>query len=203
MIIELQLILAALIGLLAGTITGIIPGIHINLVAILVFAGSSYILNYFSPIALAAFITSMAITHTFLDFLPSIFLGAPDEDTALSVLPGHRLLLKGMGYGAVKLTLIGSFYGLIFALAISPLLIISIPKIYPFVSRYIAFILIAASVLLIVKEKYKMWAIIIFFLSGILGLATLNFNMIKQPLLPLFSGLFGTSLLTISFIKIF
>ncbi len=201
MLIELQLIIVALLGLVAGTITGIIPGIHVNLIAILLFAGSSYFLGYLSPIALAAFIVAMSIAHTFIDFLPSIFLGAPDEDTALSVLPGHRLLLKGMGYGAIKLTLIGSFYGLIFALAIAPLLLISIPKIYPFVSRYIAFILIAASLFLIVREKYKMWAIIIFFLSGILGIATLNFIVIKQPLLPLFSGLFGTSLLTISFIK--
>jgi putative membrane protein len=201
MIIELQLILAALIGLIAGTITGIIPGIHINLIAILIFTGSSYLLNYFSPITLAAFITSMAITHTFLDFIPSIFLGAPDEDTALSVLPGHKLLLKGLGYGAIKLTLIGSFFGLLFALLISPLLILSIPEIYPFISKFIPFILIAASLLLIVKEKYKGWAIIIFFLSGILGLVTLNFSMIKQPLLPLFSGLFGASLLTISVIK--
>jgi putative membrane protein len=201
MIIALQLLLAAFLGIIAGTITGIVPGIHINLIAILVFASSAIFLEYFSPITLAAFIVAMSITHTFLDFIPSVFLGAPDEDTALSVLPGHKLLLKGYGYGAIRLTLIGSFYGLLLALIISPLLIITIPNIYPLITKYIAFILIAASIFLIVKEKYRVWAIFIFLLSGILGLATLNLTVIKQPLLPLFSGLFGTSLLTISFIK--
>jgi putative membrane protein len=201
MIIELQLIIVSLLGLIIGTFTGLIPGIHINLIAILVFASSAFFLQYVSPIILAAFIVAMSITHTFLDFIPSIFLGAPDEDTALSVLPGHKLLLKGYGYGAMKLTLFGSFYGLILALIIAPILIISIPEIYPIISKYIAFILIIASLFLIIREKYKIWAIIIFFLAGILGIASLNLMVIKQPLLPLFSGLFGTSLLSISFLK--
>ena len=32
---------------------------------------------------------------TFIDFIPSIFLGCPDTDTELSILPGHELLKKG------------------------------------------------------------------------------------------------------------
>ena len=77
----------------------------------------------------------MAITHTFTDFLPSIFLGAPDEDTALSTLPGHRFLLKGKGYGAVRLTLIGSFFGLLVALALSPIFIVALPYFYPWLVK--------------------------------------------------------------------
>ena len=50
----------------------------------------------------------MAITHTFIDFIPSIFLGAPDEDSVLSILPGHKLLLKGYAYTGIILTLYGS-----------------------------------------------------------------------------------------------
>ena len=36
----------------------------------------------------------MAITHTFLDILPSTFLGAPNEENAISALPAHRLYYK-------------------------------------------------------------------------------------------------------------
>jgi len=196
-----QIFIALFLGIVAGTLTGIFPGIHINLVATLLFITSAFFLQFTSPIVLAVFIISMAIMHTFADFVPSIFLGAPNEDTALSVLPGHRLLLEGNGYGAIKLTTIGCFFGVLIALAISPFFIVVMPYIYPFLAKIMAFILIAIVMILILKEEKKMWAIIIFLISGILGVSTLNLMVIKQPLFPLFSGLFGTSLLLISFFQ--
>jgi putative membrane protein len=73
----------------------------------------------------------MSITHTFIDFIPSIFLGAPDEDTGLSTLPGHEFLLKGQGYYAVKLTVIGSAIAIISLTFLIPFFILVVPKIYP------------------------------------------------------------------------
>ncbi|UCD20762.1 MAG: tripartite tricarboxylate transporter permease [archaeon] len=197
----LLIILAIVLGIIAGTITGLIPGIHINLVALLLFFSSAFLLQYTTPLILVTFIISMAITHTFIDFIPSVFLGAPNEDTALSILPGHRYLLKGKGYGAVKLTLIGSFFGLLIALAISPAFIVASPLFYPYLYKAIPFLLIFISGFLILKEKQKIWALVIFMLSGILGFASLNFVLVKQPLFPLFTGLFGSSLLTVSFLQ--
>lgn len=197
----LQIFIALILGLIAGTITGLIPGIHINLISLLLFSASAFFLQYTSPIILVVFIISMAITHTFLDFIPSIFLGAPDEDTALSILPGHNLLLKGQGYAAIKLTLIGSFFALFLILFMAPLFILFLPKVYPFIKQYMAFILIAASIFLIAKDKQKFWAFILFILSGILGIITLNLYVIRQPLFPLLSGLFGVSLLGVSFFR--
>ena len=112
----LEILLAIFCGCCAGIITGIIPGIHINLVSLLLVSLSGYMLGFTSPLVLAVFIISMAVTHTFLDPIPSIFLGAPDADQALNVLPGHRLLMQGMGYEAVKLTVIGSLLSLILTL---------------------------------------------------------------------------------------
>ena len=108
----IEILFPLILGILAGTITGLIPGIHVNLISLLLFSFSSWLLRFFEISALFVFIVAMAITHTFLDFIPSIFLGAPDDDTALSVLPGHSLLLQGRGYEAVMLTLKGSFYSL-------------------------------------------------------------------------------------------
>ena len=82
-------ILAFFIGILAGIFTGLFPGIHVNLVSVFLISISPSLLKYTSPISLAIFIVSMSITHSFLDFIPSIFLGAPDEDSFLSILPGH------------------------------------------------------------------------------------------------------------------
>jgi putative membrane protein len=61
--------------------------------------------------------------------------------------------------------------------------------------------LILISIFLISKEKEsKIWALIIFILAGFLGIATLNSPM-EQPLLPLLTGLFGSSTLLYSISK--
>lgn len=194
-----EIFLAVLIGTIAGTITGLTPGIHINLVALLSFTISPFLLEYVSPLTIAIFIIAMSVTHTFTDFIPSTFLGAPDSDTALSVLPAHSLLLKGQAYDAIKLATIGSLFGLIITVLVSPLLIIVIPYVYPIIQDYIPFILITAIILLILKDHGpKLWALISFLLSGTLGIIVLTIYHLKEPLFPLLSGLFGTSMLLIS-----
>ena len=105
----LEILIAVCIGILIGIFTGLTPGIHINLISLLVVSSSVILLNYFSIVSLACFIISMSVTHSFLDSIPGIFLGAPDADMVLGVLPGHRYLLKGNGMMALKLTLVGSF----------------------------------------------------------------------------------------------
>ncbi|MEM4318366.1 MAG: tripartite tricarboxylate transporter permease [Candidatus Pacearchaeota archaeon] len=189
----LEFFLATIIGVFAGIITGIIPGIHVNLISAVALT-----FTFQNPLLVSCFLVAMAITHTFLDFIPSIFLGAPAEDSAMALLPGHRLLLKGFGFYAVKLTLIGSFYGFLVALLIIPLLIIFLPKTWPLIKLSVPLILLIFSLFLILKEKRKALAFIVFLFSGLLGVFTLNFKAISQPLLPLFTGLFGLPLLVLS-----
>jgi len=197
----LEIVIAILAGIVAGTISGLLPGIHINLVATVLFINSSLFLWLTSPLILASFIIAMSITHTFIDFIPSIFLGAPNEDTALSILPGHRMLLKGKGFEAVKLTTIGCFFGLLVSLILALFFIETAPLFYPYLEEYMVFILIGISLLLLATEKRKIPALFIFILAGFLGYATLNFTMLGQSLFPLFTGLFGTSLLFMSFFQ--
>jgi putative membrane protein len=196
----LEIIIAIVLGCLFGIFTGLIPGIHINLISLLVLSLSAYLLEITSPLSISVFIISMAITHTFLDSIPSIFLGAPEGgDNALSVLPGHKMLLDGRGYEAVMLTLIGSFFALILAIIISYPIGMLIESIYPYLQKIMGYILIFASVFLIIRErKSRIWALIIFLLSGVLGLSTLSLINLKNPLFPLLSGLFGTSTLIVS-----
>jgi len=205
----IYLILALLLGILAGTITGLIPGIHINLISILLISLSAFFLTHFQPIILVIFIVAMAITHTFVDFVPSIFLGAPDQDTILSILPGHKLLLKGQAYFAIIFTLYGSLTALLIILLFSPVFIYLLPIIYPHITKIMWLILLLVSMYLVSSEgglkkqdflnnyQKKLWALIIFLLAGFLGIASLNLN-IKEPLLPLLTGLFGASNLIIS-----
>jgi putative membrane protein len=193
----IEIILFLILGIIAGTITGLIPGIHINLIGVFLISLSTSILFSIPSIFLVIFISSMAITHTFLDFIPSIFLGCPDTDTELSVLPGHELLKKGQGYEAIMLTAYGSLAATII------LLIITLPTIsifsyfYDIIKNFIPYFLILISLILILLERKKSLALFVFLITGILGLIVLNSN-VKEPLLPLLTGLFGGSMLILS-----
>ncbi len=194
-----EILIAIILGCGAGIITGLIPGIHINLISLLILSFSASLLEITTPLIVSIFIISMAVTHTFLDTIPAIFLGAPEADTALSILPGHKLLSEGRGYHAVILTLIGSLFSIILAILFAPLIAIIINKIYPYLSKIMGHILILTSIFLISKDsKSRYWAFIIFMLAGVLGIATLNLPNLENPLFPLLSGMFGTSGLIIS-----
>lgn len=196
----IQLILSLILGIFAGTFTGLVPGIHINLLGVTLVSLSVSIFSSINPFYLVVFIASMAITHTFLDFIPSIFLGCPDTDTELSVLPGHELLKEGRGYEAVRLTTYGGIMAIFTMILIAFPAILVMEKIYNFLKTpyVMAGILMLVSMFLILLEKRKLNALIVFFLSGFLGLIVLNFPSLNQPLLPLLTGLFGGSMLVMS-----
>ena len=193
----IEIILALTLGIIAGTITGLIPGIHINLVGSILISLSAFLLEIFNPIAIVIFIVSMSIAHTFLDFIPSIFLGAPDEDTALSVLPGHKMLKKGKGYEAIYLSSLGSLMALPIIIVMSVIFMLFLDKINPIIKILTPYLLIASSIFLISKDGKKLMALIVFIISGFLGIIVLNSNL-EQPLLPLLTGLFGASSMLIS-----
>ena len=142
-----EFLLAILIGIIFGIFTGLTPGIHVNLIT-LILISSLIGLKIFPAIILAVFITSLAITHTFLDFIPAVFLGAPEEDSFLSVLPGHKMLKEGKAHEAVILTLYGSLAALFIILVFTPIFIYLIPIIYNSTKIILPFILIFISLYL-------------------------------------------------------
>ncbi len=193
----IEIFLSLVLGILAGTLTGLAPGIHINLIGTILVGLSATFFSGINPIFLIVFIASMAIAHTFIDFIPSIFLGCPDTETQLSVLPGHELLRKGKGYEAVMLTAQGGLIAIFILLLISFPLAFIISKVYDSIHSIMFWILLVTSSLLIFTEKKKFVALFVFLISGLLGLSVLNVD-IKEPLLPLLTGLFGSSMLIIS-----
>lgn len=193
-----ELFIALIIGIFAGTITGLIPGIHVNLVSLLALSLSPTLSEYVSLISISVFIISMCVTHSFLDVIPGVFLGAPDADQVLNVLPGHKLLLEGRGKEAVKLTVIGSLGSLILCILMIPLFLPLIRYVYPFIQPYISYILMIIVIFMIEKDKHAFKNFIIFSLSGVLGLIVLTYSNLNNPLFPLLSGLFGISMLLTS-----
>jgi len=194
----IELFLALIVGILIGTLTGLLPGFHINLVSAIILSFSSFFL--FSSLIPVIFIVSMSLTHTFIAFIPSIFLGAPDEDTSLSVLPGHQMLINRKGYEALVSSLYGCLIGISAVIILAPLFILILPQIFSYLKFVMFLILLLASIYMIIKSENRLVSLIIFFLAGFLGMASLNLN-IKDTLLPLLSGLFGSSSLITSITK--
>ena len=195
----LEIILFLILGIFIGTFTGLTPGVHINLIGAILVSLSASVFFGINPLYFVVFIVAMSITHVFVDFIPSIFLGCPDTDTVLSSLPGHILLKNGKGYEAVMLTSYGCLASVFILILIFFPLAMLIPKIYYLINKAIPYLLIIVSLFLIASEKNKFGALFAFVLTGILGLITLNiFNDSDKVLLPLLSGLFGSSMLLIS-----
>lgn len=226
------LLLSILIGFILGIISGLIPGIHTNTFALILVAISPILQKFgFDILHIAIIILANSITHTFLDIIPSIFLGAPEGDTALTVLPGHSLLLDGRGIEAVRLSALGSSGSVFLSLLLLIPLIFLFNNFYLIISSYIGWILVSIAIIMISLEKgeyiegqgslvplkYKFYAIILFFLSGFLGILSFNRESLVNPiinlkticivafapdsgivLMPLFSGLFGASMLITS-----
>lgn len=198
----LDILIALILGVGTGIITGLTPGLHINLISVLVLSFSPLLLQITSPVVLGAYIIAMAITHTFLDALPSIYLGAPDEAQALNVLPGHRLLMKGEGHNAVLCTVIGAMGVIILGILFFPIFLVLMKWLSAPITGIVGYFLILLMAYMIWREKgKKLKALTLFLLSGVLGLLVFAIPTLEQPLFPLLSGLFGFSILLISLLQ--
>jgi len=190
----LELLGFAIIGCVLGIFTGLLPGLHVNTIALLALN-----LPRFDGLGLTVLIASMAIVHTFVDFIPSILFGAPDSDTFLAMLPGHRLLLQGRGFAAVKLTVVGGLFAGLASIAAGPVFVLFVEKSIGFLPVVIPFVLLAILAAMVLGEKgvEKMALALLFVsLSGFLGVLALNSRLpLQQPLFCLATGFFGASML--------
>ena len=113
----LWLLASFFIGVFLGCMTGLIPGFHVNNVALIALSLTPLAIGIGIPLsAVAAIIVAMGTVHTFLNYIPSALVGAPDGDTALALLPGHRMLLAGKATQGVAYSARGSQLGLLLSI---------------------------------------------------------------------------------------
>jgi len=226
LISELFLVLAfAAVGIALGVIAGLLPGLHPNNVALMLSSLAPAIVIALSPLAaggasgsgganfaallVCVAIVACAVSNVFFSYLPSTFLGAPDPETALSMLPGHSMLMDGEGYKAVSLAALGCVGGVFFAfLAVVPFrFIVGSPlNLAAPIRSATPYFLIAVSLLLVLSERNKgikrvLAAALVFALAGVFGYFVLDlpvfspFGWATTVLFPIFTGLFGISTL--------
>ena len=129
----LLIIVAGLIGGIFGSFTGIVPGIHANTLAIMLLSTALAIekyLDYYisdlveTRLVLAVIIASTSIAHTFANFIPGTFLGAPEGETALGILPMHQMVkaekrqsIRPKPYTLNRITWLNNFHKRLFSLS--------------------------------------------------------------------------------------
>ncbi len=194
----IEIFLFLLLGCVLGIITGMIPGIHPNTIVLIV-PFLVLTLSGTSLYSMIAFIVAMSVTNSITDFIPSILLGAPDPSVALSVLPGHRLLMQGQAYKAIKLTVIGGVIAVLTITILSPLFATVLPYIYLILRQYLAYMLLFVLAIIVVLSKKYILTISIMFFAALLGIASMNLSFFNSlgtlSLFPLLTGLFALPLL--------
>lgn len=196
-----------IIGIVCGIFTGLTPGVHVNVVASLMvafYASASLSNNLSLPISI--FIVAVSITHAFFDYLPTLFLGVPGDEV-YALLPGQRLIKEGRGGEALRLSIEGSWRGLILALIVATfcalLTLININLLVQaeaVLKPVLFWVLLSISLVLIFTEKNRLWAAILFLFSGLFGIVILGTPLVPggssaafNVLFPALSGLFGVS----------
>lgn len=192
-----EALLACIIGIFLGTFSGLSPGIHINTISF-----TLLLIPFSNNLFFVLIIAAMSITHSFVDFVPSILLGAPKSETSEAILPGHKLLMQGKGFYGVKLATMGCLLGLVAALAIIPFLAFAIARNLELIKASIPFVLIAALFLMLFSERDIsgiFWSAVVISFSAILGI--LSFSSFSDSILPLTTGFFAGSSLIYSLSK--
>ena len=199
----IDLLIACFLGILIGSITGIFPGIHVNTSGAIVFTLSPYLLQFTSSEVICVFLASLAISHAILEFIPSTLLGVPDEGTALSILPGHRMVLEGRAKEAIRIVAIGGFGAIIVTILTLPLFAIILPGIHEVSKPYLWIFLLIVSIILIYRLSHNLkeiiWSFILFIFSGIIGWTIFETPIPSNlSLMATFTGLFGISTIIFS-----
>jgi putative membrane protein len=224
----------SIFGAFLGCLTGLVPGFHVNNIALILLsitptigATLAFLTQEEARLLIAVFIVTTALAHTFINIIPATFFGVPEEDTAISVLPAHSLLLGGKGFEAVALSAIGSLGAVYFSLIVLfPIRLILIEPffLYSTLKEIMPWVLIAISLIMIATEKRKvemfgiknskvqsifgmLMACFIFLVSGIFGLVISRINVsspigLPAPILfPTLAGLFGMPTLIHSILR--
>ena len=199
----IELVIACFIGILIGTMTGMVPGIHVNTAGAILFASSTFLLTFLSPEFLCVSMVAMSIAHALIEFVPSMLLGVPEEGTATSVLPGHRMVLQGRSKEVIRIVSVGGFGSIIVTILMMPIFAIALPVLHDLTKPFTWMVLLGASIYLTYRltstVKHFLWSLVLFALSGILG-----WTIFQTPissgisLMCTFSGLFGISTILFS-----
>ncbi|MCX8178504.1 MAG: tripartite tricarboxylate transporter permease [Candidatus Aenigmarchaeota archaeon] len=178
-------------GIFFGLLAGLLPGLHPNQIYFLVFGLLTLKPEYF-----AVFAGSLAISNIISSYIPMLFVSVPDPNNVANILPGHRMVLKGRGLEALKISVLSAVFALLSVLILLPFLMKIIPLIHNIAANFVLVLIVGFVLIVILSEgKKSLAAIFVFIVSGLWGVVTLNSNFLNgnNVLFVALTGLFGLS----------
>ncbi|MCD6549475.1 tripartite tricarboxylate transporter permease [Candidatus Micrarchaeota archaeon] len=185
--------LSVIIGIVVGVFTGLVPGLHVNTV-------SEILADLMSNGSLETATMLVTGIYTVLSFFPSIVLGVPDENLVVSMLPGQRLVKRGKGNVAIRTVVAYGVVAVVITLLTLPVAFAWYKKIYVVLRPFLIYILLGATVYMITVDREFnkiLKSTMVFLAAGLLGTLT-SVLPIKEPLFPMFVGMFALPMLILS-----
>jgi putative membrane protein len=188
-------------GIALGTVSGLIPGLHANNMALLLAGVAPSVPG--PPLSVGMAMLSAGVVHTFLEIVPALALGVPDPAMAVAALPGHRLVLEGRGREALRISALGSGIAVVLAAPLAVPVTRAMTILWPTLRANLSVVLLTVVGVLVLTERGLASMAVgafAFLTSGLLGIATLDLSP-EAPLAaggvlaPLFAGLFGAPVL--------
>ena len=147
-------LIAVSTGLLAGTVTGIVPGAGVMVAMII----ATPLLMSFDVIQLLLFYMSLASMVQFTGTIPAVYLGVPGETNSLpAVIEGTKFNKRKMAKLAIGISAIGSVLGSVVAVTITfTLLTVLISHMTVFFSndtKFYLYIFVIAFCLLVYNKR--------------------------------------------------
>lgn len=209
------LITIALLGALIGAVVALVPGLHVYSIAAFGLVLSQQNKIPLANESLAMFLLGMVTSWAVVNAIPAVFLFAPDDAGAMTVMPATKLLLRGRGAEAALLVGAGSLAACVALVALAPILDEFIRPLRAIISPHLGWMLTAIIMFLLLGEWPRAndraptparrlasaWAylgagLLTFLLSGLMGFVLMYRSPVPQEaafqnLLPAFVGLFS------------
>lgn len=200
-----ELLIALVLGGLAGSLASLVPGLHVNTLAsiALVLATTGTLQGPgLAPGLLAALGAS-----TIVSIVPLVALGVPEGADAPALLPGQRLARTGRARPALVASATGSLTGLVVTtgLALPLMHALQLPTAPGLLARLAPWVAgLALALLVLTDGGGPARALVVAGLAGLLGVLALDqpapspLGLSSTVLLPLFLGLFGMPALALA-----
>lgn len=160
-------------------LTGFVPFAHVNL-----------LLGFLNGVGIS-FVAALAGSHLVFEAFPAVLFALPSQAHSVSVLPGHRLVLQGKAFKALRATLYSAFYALLAAVLLAPVAFVAVPLLFNSVRPLTGYLLLSLVALFYFRQEARLRGLLVFVLSGALGFLVFSIPLVAEPLFPLLTGLFA------------
>jgi putative membrane protein len=190
MILDVAFFLLA--GISVGVVSGFMPGISSENIAMLIVSSGIVPQGYM----LASTLVSLGISSSFFEFLSPMMFGIGNDETSLLIPQGAHDETQENFVRGINLVVMGGLLGIALAFPMAIFAGSFFPLVFGSLQPLAKWILLSVCVYMVWMERgmlKKAMACLVFIISGVLGVVLLDSGLVNPDLtmLPIFAGLYG------------